>query len=103
MKRQRGPRTRLEICLTPQDRQTLEAWQRASTMPVGQVRRGRILLLLDAGVPITQIAATVGISRKFVYKWVARFQAQGVGGLADLPRPRPARRRRVTAGREDEL
>jgi transposase len=37
------------------------------------------------GVPITAIAATVGISRRFVYKWVQRFVAQRVAGLADQP------------------
>jgi transposase len=34
---------------------------------------------------ITAIAATVGISRRFVYKWVQRFLEQGVEGLANKP------------------
>jgi transposase len=34
-------------------------------------------------MPITAIAATVGISRRFVYKWVQRFLEQGVEGLAN--------------------
>ena len=29
--------------------------------------------------------STVGISRRFVYKWVQRFLEQGVEGLADKP------------------
>jgi len=33
-------------------------------------------------MPITDIAATVGISRRFVYKWVQRFLEKGVAGLA---------------------
>ena len=37
-------------------------------------------------MPICTIAATVGISRRFVYKWVRRFLAQGLDGLADKPR-----------------
>ena len=37
------------------------------------------------GVSITAIAAKVGISRRFVYKWVQRFLEQGVEGLADKP------------------
>jgi transposase len=52
---------------------------------VGHARRGRIILLLADGVPISSIAATVGISRRFVYKWVQRFLEQGVEGLADKP------------------
>jgi transposase len=31
------------------------------------------------------VAVTVGISRRFVYKWVQRFLADGVEGLADKP------------------
>jgi transposase len=34
-------------------------------------------------VPISDVAATVGISRRFVYKWVQRFCENGVEGLAD--------------------
>jgi transposase len=40
---------------------------------------------LADGVPITDIAATVGISRRFVYKWVQRFLEKGLEGLADKP------------------
>jgi transposase len=36
-------------------------------------------------MPIAQIATTVGISRRFVYKWVQRFLEQGLEGLADKP------------------
>jgi transposase len=41
-----------------------------------------MILLVADGMPITAIAATVGISRRFVYKWVQRFLEQGVAGLA---------------------
>jgi transposase len=36
-------------------------------------------------MPIAQIAATVGISRRFVYKWVQRFLQKGLEGLTDKP------------------
>lgn len=78
--------TRLSVRLTPEERLTLEAWQRTYTLPAGQVRRGRMLLLLDGGMRITWVAEAVGISRRFVYKWVARFEAHGLEGLYDLPR-----------------
>ena len=81
----RGRKTSLTIRLTPAERQTLLAWQRATAIPAGLARRGRIILLLADGVPITAIAATVGISRRFVYKWVQRFLEQGLAGLADQP------------------
>jgi transposase len=81
----RGRTTSLTICLTPAERRTLLAWQRATTISAGRARRGRIILLMADRVPISDVAATVGISRRFVYKWVQRFMAEGVEGLADKP------------------
>jgi transposase len=81
----RGRTTSLTLRLTPAQRQTLRAWQRATTISAGHTRRGRIILLLADGVPISAVAATVGISRRFVYKWAQRFLEQGVEGLADKP------------------
>lgn len=95
-----GRPTSLKIALTPEERQTLRAWQWATTLPAGRARRGRILLLLDQGRTITRVAALVGVSRRNVYTWARRFLAQGLHGLRDLPRPSPAhRRRRVAAGK----
>ena len=79
----RGRKTSLTILLTPAERQTLLAWQRSTTMHAGQARRGRIILLLADRVPIAHIATTVGISRRFIYKWVQRFLAERLGGLDD--------------------
>ena len=81
----RGRKTSLTIHLTPAHRQTLLAWQRATTISAGRARRGRIILLVADGMPISDVAATVGISRRFVYKWVQRFLANGMEGLTDKP------------------
>jgi CRP-like cAMP-binding protein len=86
----RGRKTSLSIRLTPAQRQTLLAWQRSTAIPAGLARRTRILLLLADGVTITDIAATVGMSRQHVYKWIHRFVQQGVEGLQE----RPGRRHR---------
>jgi transposase len=51
----------------------------------GRARRGRIILLVAEGMPISAVAATVGISRRFVYKWVQRFVEKGMAGLTDKP------------------
>ena len=82
----RGRKTALTLRLTPRERLTLMAWQRSTTIPLGRARRARMILLLADGMPITHIAATVGISRRFVYKWAQRFLEEGVEGLADRPR-----------------
>src|SRR5262245_44115987 len=81
----RGRTTALMISLTPAERQTLRAWQRATTLSAGRARRGRIILLVADRLPIAEVAATVGISRRFVYKWVQRFLQKGLEGLADKP------------------
>src|SRR5712664_4096806 len=74
----RGRKTSLTVPLTPAERRTLLAWQRATTISAGRARRGRVILLMADGMPISDVAATVGISRRFVYKWVQRFVAEGV-------------------------
>ena len=81
----RGRKTALTIQLTSEERHALTAWQRSTTIPAGRARRGRIILQLADGVPISHIALTVGISRRFVYKWAKRFLQHGVEGLADKP------------------
>jgi hypothetical protein len=81
----RGRKTSLTITLTPEEHRTLQAWQRSTTIRSGLRRRARIVLLVAEKVPITDIAAMVGISRRFVYKWVQRFLEQGIEGLAHRP------------------
>ena len=44
-----------------------------------------MILLLADWVTITDIAAAVGISRRFVYKWVQRFLQEGLEGLHSKP------------------
>jgi transposase-like protein len=77
----RGRKTSFTIRLTPAQRQTLLAWQRAAAIPAEIARRGRIILLLADGMTITDIAAAVGMSRVHTYKWVRRFVQHGVEGL----------------------
>ena len=84
----RGRKTSRTIHLTPAERRTLLAWQRATTIPAGLARRGRIILLLADGMTITDMATIVGISRRFVYNWVQRFLAEGVAGRLGRARSR---------------
>jgi biotin operon repressor len=82
----RGRPTSLSVQLTPVERHTLLAWQRSTTtVSAGRARRGRMILLVADGMPISAVAATVGISRRHVYKWVQRFLEKGVEGLTDKP------------------
>jgi hypothetical protein len=82
----RGLKTNIIINLTPQERATLTGWQRSYIkIDAGRARRGRTILLVADGMQITQAAILVGISRRFVYKWVKRFLAQRLDGLVDKP------------------
>ena len=90
----RGRTTSLTIRLTPAERLTLLTWQRSTTISAGLARRSRIILLLADRMPITDIAATVGVSRRFVYRWAKRFVQERLEGLADKPgRGHPGLRR----------
>ena len=91
----RGRTTSLTLRLTPAERLTLLVWRRSTTISAGLARRSQIILLLADRMPITDIAATVGVSRRFVYKWAKRFVQERLEGLADKPgrgrRPVPHR------------
>jgi CRP-like cAMP-binding protein len=81
----RGRKTSLIIRLTPTERLTLLTWRRATSISAGLARRARIILLLTDGMTITDIAATVGLSRPHTYKWIQRFVQEGLEGLEDKP------------------
>ena len=53
--------------------------------------RARIVLLAADATPNHQIAEKVGVSRPTVNKWRSRYAERGLDGLADEPRPGPAR------------
>ena len=55
-------------------------------LSAGVARRARLILLLDAEVPIKDIATAVGLSRRHTYKWIKRFVQEGLEGLQDKPR-----------------
>ena len=82
---QRGFKTQIIIGLSSEQRQELTRWQRCTTMRAGLVRRGYVILLLAAGIPIAQVARIVGLGRRHVYKWALRFLEEGMDGLADKP------------------
>jgi transposase/DNA-binding CsgD family transcriptional regulator len=79
------------LVLRAGDRARLEGLTRSSSAPAGLVKRARIVLLAAEGVPNTEIAAMVGVSRPTVISWRERYERVGVAGLEDLKRSgRPA-------------
>ena len=77
-----GRRSKVHLTLTPTERATLTGWLRKPTLPAVQVRRARLVLLVaDGRLTLVRIASTIGLSRRHMYKWLARFQAEGCAGL----------------------
>src|ERR671922_1759046 len=81
----RGRKSSLRIVLSPEERQTLERWQRSTIIAAGLARRGKIILLLAAGSSQSAVAQAVGVQRTVVRHWAKRFLARRVDGLADAP------------------
>src|SRR3954466_672516 len=74
------------LALSDQDRATLEAWTRASTVSAGQRERALIVLAVADGAGVSAASRSLGVSRPTVIKWRDRVVADGLGGLGDLPR-----------------
>ncbi len=78
-----GRKTALRLVLSPTERDQLAALLRATTTPALLARRVRLLLLVADGLPLSHVAAIVGIGRHKIAPWVRRYQAQGLAGLTD--------------------
>jgi transposase len=86
------------VTLTKTDRETLEAWLRAPTIPQEMALRARILLASAEGEPVRPMAARLGISPATVSLWRRRFRADGVAGLRT--QHRSGRKKQVSLGKE---
>lgn len=82
-----GPRSLRVVELSDQERATLAALTRRTTVAVGLVRRARMVLLAADGMPLDRIAREVGADRTIVRTWIDRYRAGGLAALQDRPRP----------------
>src|SRR5262249_21308193 len=78
-------KTALTVRLTPAQRQTLLAWQRATTISAGRGPRGRTLLLPAGRGPPPHRTAPDGPRRRFGSHMVPCLVGKGTGGCADTP------------------
>jgi transposase len=76
---------RIEIGV--EDRRELERVVRSRKAERRLVERARIVLAAGEGRSAARIAGEVGCSQRTVMKWRRRFEADGVAGLRDAPRP----------------
>jgi transposase len=80
--------TRLEpLVLSEDERRRLENWVKRRRTAQGLALRARIVLACAQGGSNLAVAARLGVNRKTVRKWRARFLAERLDGLSDDPRP----------------
>ncbi|WP_321943627.1 IS630 family transposase [Paraburkholderia tropica] len=63
------------------EREELMSMQRSRTMAVGQVRRARLILLLDEGASRAAIMAELRCDSRFITTWQKRFTSERLAGL----------------------
>ena len=81
------PRTSpYRICLSPEQRESLEALARKYTSPYCDVVRAKVVLFAAQGLENTQIAQRLDLPRQVVSKWRKRFCQEGLAGLRERPR-----------------
>src|SRR3954468_4447373 len=72
--------------LSAEEEQEIARLARSRTAPARLVERARIIGLAAQGCRVLAIATELGISAPVVRRWLERFNASGVAGLADAPR-----------------
>src|SRR5262249_11896889 len=86
--RRHGMRKGIEVRLGPGDRERLETIVGSGNSPQKHVWRSRIVMLSADGIGTMAIQRQTGKSKPTIWRWQARFMAEGVDGLLhDATRP----------------
>ena len=80
-------RPKLELALSPAQKQELQRLVKAPSTPQKRVRRARIVLLAAQGLENSRIAQELRTSPTTVGLWRQRFIDLGLAGLEESPRP----------------
>jgi len=91
----------VEVVLSEEERDQLEAWARRRKSAQALAQRSRIVLAAAEGLKNTEIAHRLGVDRGMVARWRSRFAADRLDGLVD--EPRPGRPRTVTDEQVEEV
>jgi transposase len=67
--------------LSAAERGELEGWARSRRLPAAQVKRARMLLLLEQGLSWNEISARTPCSPDFIARWKRRFERERLAGL----------------------
>lgn len=79
-------RPKAELVLSDVERQTLVRWSRRRKSAQALALRCRIVLVCAEGLPNSEVAQRLGVSRPMVGKWRSRFVERRLSGLVDEPR-----------------
>ncbi len=63
-------------------------------------QRYRAVLDVLSGVPVIEVAERYGVARQTVHRWMARYRADGIAGLADRSHAPEHHPWRIAAGIE---
>ncbi len=86
------PRRATAIDLSPEERSDLERLRRSASTPQALARRARMILMADDGAGVGETAEQLGVWRKTVSQWRARWlagsgsSARAAECLSDAPR-----------------
>ena len=86
--------------LSVAERRELQNWSRSRRLPAAQVKRARMLLLLDEGLSWNTVSAQTPCSPDFIARWKRRFEQERLAGLHARhqgKRPAPALQARILA------
>jgi transposase len=72
--------------LTEEERAELRRRAQSRTAPARVVERARMILAVDAGQRVPEVARRLGLGADVVRQWIKRFNADGLPGLEDRPR-----------------
>lgn len=78
--------------LTPEEHHALDQLYRSTTVARLRTRAQALLLALEENLVAHQIAEIVRMSEASVRRWIKRFNAEGINGLYDAPRPGKAQK-----------
>ncbi|WP_222849754.1 helix-turn-helix domain-containing protein [Trebonia kvetii] len=73
--------------LSEDERRILENWVKRRSTAQGLALRARVVLACAQGGSNVAVAARLGVDRKTVTRWRARFLRERLDGLHDKPRP----------------
>jgi transposase len=67
--------------LTTEERRVLQALTRSRNAAAADVKRARLIMMLDAGLSWSAISSQLPCSPDYISRWKGRFQAERLGGL----------------------